>query len=719
MKKAWMTAREDLWLMGRGPWKGMIDIKGSRTIIYMAPSTELRDWLIHERKVESILVGYVGHEVQLVPWRTPAEMEFQQEEEKRQRPWVKVFTPPSFLVPLEEQMVQQPFGEIVSIALFCEEEREYRRYVVRGPLKMRQVERVAVAFGPTTTQEFRFITSETPFCDVYFMHGHLGREGRWLSKAESARELHKKEIRRRMDPILASNVEEERRAWREIEQRYDAVVLKELQAAHWRVGGPEVAEGYRRRQDSKPRGRHTQPPRGTGGGKVEILEGKEEDSQGRLDGQALRISGGETGQTKEVLRELGGECKQKGQVGLDEICPGKVPEDINEANGWSNEEVVESSGRMDAEGGGGNRKESTPGGKVGESEVLPGGGQTRGEDKQVMLDCVRANILDRKVGEEETVGGNSKERTPGGKFGESEALQGGGQERGRTRDSGGKEEVGAGGRGEKDGSGDGSRNGEPPLGQQQECWLLIPYGRTEMGAESTNVHIPVPGGAKEGESDDVEVVDLAASLSALSPPPPPPPSHKCEPTAVTSDSGLVGMPRRRRKQLTSGPPISSPAKVGSSLQQATGAIQSDREEERRELQARVDAKPKRWDRSRSPAGRKVQLLKDEDRWVSPQRGRIEEEELQNKVAEEGLAEGMEDAQPRQPALDLDEPMIGDEGGDSTDDRGGAMDEDMDINEGMEADVGYEYNGEGVTTGNIGTRGVLCLPDDAMVGGARH
>ncbi|GBG91437.1 hypothetical protein CBR_g52392, partial [Chara braunii] len=267
MKKAWMTAREDLWLMGRGPWKGMIDIEGSRTIIYMAPSTEVRDWLIHERKVESILVGCVGHEVQLVPWRTPAEMEFQREEEKRQRPWVKVFSPSSFLVPLEEQMVQQLFGEIVSIALFCEEEREYRRYVVRVPLKMRQVERVAVAFGPTTTQEFRFIMSETPFCDVCSTHGHLGREGRCLSRAESARELQEKEIRRRMEPILASNVEEERRAWREIEQRYDAVVLKELQAAHWRVGGPEVAEGYRRRQDSKPRGRHTRPPRGTGGGR--------------------------------------------------------------------------------------------------------------------------------------------------------------------------------------------------------------------------------------------------------------------------------------------------------------------------------------------------------------------------------------------------------------------------------------------------------------------
>ncbi|GBG78997.1 hypothetical protein CBR_g28710 [Chara braunii] len=629
-----------------------------------------------------------------------------------------------------------------------------------------------------------------------------------------------------MDPILASNVEEERRDWREIEQRYDAVVLKELQAAHWRLGGPEVAKGYCRRQDSKPRGRHTRPPRGTGGGrhrdppvevhdrmeidppvwlfgdthrkrkecqedttkgagvegdkgtppvaqerrvhppgmgreeegaakhtsvtppeergrwagvvkekvnsevecrregkacvpeldrewgrgetsggradeaqspsppseeeagKVEILEGKGEDSQGRLDGQALRSSGGETGQTKEVLSELGGERKQKGQVGLDEISPGKVSEDINEANGWSNDvEVVESSGRLDEGGGGGNRKESTPGGKVGESEVLPGGGQAWGEDKQVMLDCVRASTLDRKVGEEETAGGNSKERTPGGKVRESEALQGGGQKRGRTGESGGKEEVGGGGRGEKDGSGDGSGSGEPPLGQQQECWLLVPYGRTETGAESTNVHIPVPGGAKEGESDDVEVVDLAASLSALSPPPPsPPPSHKSEPTTVTSDSGSVGMPRRRRKQLTSGPPISSPAEVGSSLQQATGAIQSDREEERCELQARVDAKLKSRDRSRSPAGRKVQPLKDEDRWVSPQRRRIEEEELQNKVAEEGLAKGMEDVQPRQPAPDLDEPMTGDGGGDSTDDRGGAMDEDMDINEGMEADM---------------------------------
>ncbi|GBG92953.1 hypothetical protein CBR_g57923 [Chara braunii] len=380
-------------------------------------------------------------------------------------------------------------------------------------------------------------------------------------------------------------------------------------------------------------------------GKVEILEGKGEDSQGRLGGQALRSSGGETGQTKEVLSEFGGECKQKGQVGLDEISPGKVPEDINEANGWSNDvEVVASSGRMDEGGGGGNRKESTPGGKVGESEVLPGGGQAWGEDKQVMLDCVRASTLDRKVGEEETAGGNSKERTPGGKVGESDALQGGGQERGRT-------------------------------------------GESETGAESTNVHIPVPGGAKEGELDDVEVVDLAASLSALSPPPPPPPpSHKSEPTAVTSDSGSVGMPRRRRKQLTSGLPISSPAEVGSSLQQATVAIQSDREEERRELQARVDAKLKRRDRSHSPAGRKVQPLKDEDRWVSPQRRRIEEEELQNKVAKEGLEEGMEDEQPRQPAPDLDEPMTGDEGGDSTDDRGGAMDEDMDINEGMEADM---------------------------------
>ncbi|GBG91438.1 hypothetical protein CBR_g52393 [Chara braunii] len=127
-------------------------------------------------------------------------------------------------------------------------------------------------------------------------------------------------------------------------------------------------------------------------------------------------------------------------------------------------------------------------------------------------------------------------------------------------------------------------------------------------------------------------------------------------------TGSVGMLRRRQKQLTSGPPISSPAK------------------------AQADAKPKRRDRSRSPAGRKVQPLKDEDRWVSLQRRRIEEEDLQNMMAEEGLAEGREDAETRQPAPDLDEPMIGEEGGDSTDDRGGAMDEDMDINEGMEADM---------------------------------
>ncbi|GBG89638.1 hypothetical protein CBR_g49427 [Chara braunii] len=109
-------------------------------------------------------------------------------------------------------------------------------YVIDGLLKNPMKNSVAVATGPYIFEEVRVIPSETPFCKICFTHGHLILHGRCLTRVETLQELHDREVRSMMDPILQSNPELECKAWRDLELRMDETLLKDARVSTQGVG---------------------------------------------------------------------------------------------------------------------------------------------------------------------------------------------------------------------------------------------------------------------------------------------------------------------------------------------------------------------------------------------------------------------------------------------------------------------------------------------------
>ncbi|GBG84066.1 hypothetical protein CBR_g37941 [Chara braunii] len=247
-KREWVGHMEEAWTLGRGPWRGEIDTEGELTVAYLAPTVELRDSLIEERMGDEVHVAEVHGQVTYQPWKLPAEMNAARMRERKRRPWVKVFKPSLLAAKWARGAVEHFFGPIVSEQRVDDEQREYVRYVLDGPLKNPLKSSVAVAIWPYSFEEVRVVTSETPFCEVCFTHGHMGLHGRCLMPAETLQELHEREVRSTMDPILQSNPQEERRAWHELELQVDDALRKEAAS--------QVCHEGRRRKPAKGRGRY-------------------------------------------------------------------------------------------------------------------------------------------------------------------------------------------------------------------------------------------------------------------------------------------------------------------------------------------------------------------------------------------------------------------------------------------------------------------------------
>ncbi|GBG66832.1 hypothetical protein CBR_g70710 [Chara braunii] len=150
--------------------------------------------------------------------------------------------------------------------------------------------------GPYSFEEVRVITSETPFCEIRFTHGHLGLHGRCLTRAETLQELQDREVRSALDPILQSNPEVEWLAWHELEIWMDEALMEEaaVDAANAQAAGLSHRRkprwGGRHRRNMAWEGRENDPmqtdephwllgndlrERGPGGGETEIVQWEE------------------------------------------------------------------------------------------------------------------------------------------------------------------------------------------------------------------------------------------------------------------------------------------------------------------------------------------------------------------------------------------------------------------------------------------------------------
>ncbi|GBG90822.1 hypothetical protein CBR_g51327 [Chara braunii] len=249
---------EEAWMLGRGQWRGEIDTEGELTVAYLAPTVAMRNWLIEERMRDEVHVAEVHGQVTYQPWKLPAEMNADRMRERKRRPWVKVFKPSLLAAKWMRGAVEYFFGPIVSEQRVDDEQREYVRYVLDGPMKNPLKSSVAVAIGAYSFEEVRVVTSETPFCEVCFTHGHMGLHGRCLTPSETLQEMHEREVISTMDPILQSNPQEERRAWHELELQVDDALLKEARIAGEarKEAASQACHEERRRKPAKGRGRY-------------------------------------------------------------------------------------------------------------------------------------------------------------------------------------------------------------------------------------------------------------------------------------------------------------------------------------------------------------------------------------------------------------------------------------------------------------------------------
>ncbi|GBG61374.1 hypothetical protein CBR_g20405 [Chara braunii] len=243
---------------GKRPVASEIDTEGELTVAYLAPTVELRNWLIEERMRDEVHVAEVHGQVTYQPWKLPAEMNADRMRERKRWPWVKVFKSSLLAAKWMRGAVEHFFGPIVSEQRLDDEQREYVKYVLDGPMRNPLKSSVAVAIGPYSFEEVRVVTSETPFCEVCFTHGHMGLHGRCLTPAETLQEMHEREMRSIMDPILQSNPQEERRAWHELELQVDDALLKEARIAAQtrKEAASQACHEERRRKPAKGRGRY-------------------------------------------------------------------------------------------------------------------------------------------------------------------------------------------------------------------------------------------------------------------------------------------------------------------------------------------------------------------------------------------------------------------------------------------------------------------------------
>ncbi|GBG59454.1 hypothetical protein CBR_g38479 [Chara braunii] len=260
--------------------------------------------------------------------------------------------------------VEYFFGRIVSEQMVDDKEPEYARYVIDSPMRNPLENSVAVATGPYNFEEVWAITSEKLFCMVYFMHGYIGLHGRCVLQTETRQELHDREVRSTMDPILLSDPQVERRAWHDLELQVDILLFEAMTAAAREWG---VAAGPTRMQPRRRRARD-------GGATGETFHGTVEKT---TPCKRTRREG-----TRGALRRKSAE-EDKGGMScgatpgpsaihyLQEESPQQEKKGGKE--GMDNEEAV--GGR-----GGGNTREQT---RVSESEERLMGGQTGGEGTEM------------------------------------------------------------------------------------------------------------------------------------------------------------------------------------------------------------------------------------------------------------------------------------------------------------------------------------------------
>ncbi|GBG87380.1 hypothetical protein CBR_g45437 [Chara braunii] len=74
-KREWCRHVEETWTLGRGPIRVDIGTEADTTVTYLAPTVELCDWLINDRRVEEIRAAEVQGQVRLLPWKLPTEMQ--------------------------------------------------------------------------------------------------------------------------------------------------------------------------------------------------------------------------------------------------------------------------------------------------------------------------------------------------------------------------------------------------------------------------------------------------------------------------------------------------------------------------------------------------------------------------------------------------------------------------------------------------------------------
>ncbi|GBG72379.1 hypothetical protein CBR_g11957 [Chara braunii] len=153
--------------------------------------------------------------------------------EKRQNPWVKFLHPPPLARLHLRTVARQRFGQLRDEgghSSYDENDKEMIRFDLHPPLRRSALERLSVGIPCYGRPEVRYVTSETPLCDLCRRHGHLASAAQCLTVGETREEIRRRENHIRLHPARSVNAAEEVEGWVLFEMKANLMIGAEIMA---------------------------------------------------------------------------------------------------------------------------------------------------------------------------------------------------------------------------------------------------------------------------------------------------------------------------------------------------------------------------------------------------------------------------------------------------------------------------------------------------------
>ncbi|GBG86336.1 hypothetical protein CBR_g41331 [Chara braunii] len=164
-------------------------------------------------------------------WKTPVDMEWDRLMESRMNPWFKFLHPPPLARLHLYSAAQELFGQLKDErgqSLYDENGWETVRFDLCPPLRRKGLERLSIGIPCYGRPEVRYITSETPWCDLCRKHGHLASAARCLTPGETREGIRRRELHIQQHPAQSVNAAKEVEAWILFKKKVNVAIGAEI-----------------------------------------------------------------------------------------------------------------------------------------------------------------------------------------------------------------------------------------------------------------------------------------------------------------------------------------------------------------------------------------------------------------------------------------------------------------------------------------------------------